>query len=345
MRSRFFLILGLVVLLAAPAFSDALDPSRIGMGARSLGMGRAQAAAEDLGSIFVNPANAAALTRFSLTSMFTRIMEDVNYSMLGAAFPLREGTAGTLAFSYMGIGVSDIAQTRLDSDSRPVLVDTFDYSNQLMVFSYAKEITEQVAWGGSFKLFLRDFAGINQGSASGFDLDLGVLMQLSHNLRCGVSLQNLLPPAMAGLYWGTNLKEDIPLNMKIGMGYNPRKDILLLGDVDSLGNLHFGAEWMPREMLALRAGTERIPVTNWEAVMNYTMGVGLKLGGVNLDYAYYLDSTLDANSSHYMSLGIEFPPREIESRPVIPAQNEAEEELMAEQKGFVIPAKRAVSSR
>jgi len=307
-----------------PAWGDALDPSRIGMGARSLGLGRAQAAGEDLASVFINPANAATISKFTLTSMYSTVMEDVKYSMLGLAFPLREGAAGTICISYMGAGIDGIAQTSRDSNDRAQIDSTFDYSNQLMTFSYGKELTEKVAWGGSFKLFLRNFEGVDQGSASGFDLDAGILMKLSHNLRCGVSLQNFLPPPMASLYWATDLKEDIPLNMKMGLGYTPRKDINVLGDCDSLGNLHLGVEWWPREMLALRLGCERMPTGISSASMNYTTGVGLCLGSLIVDYAYYLDSVVSANSSHYFSLGLQFGHQEVQSRPILPAEEKIE---------------------
>lgn len=325
--------------MAAPAFSDALDPSRIGMGARSLGLGRAQVAAQDLPSVFINPANAATLSQFTLTSMYTKVMEDINYSMLGLAFPLREGAAGTICISYMGMGIAGIAQTSRDANDRAQIDSIFDYSNQLMTFSYGKKLTKKVSWGGNFKLFLRNFEGIDEGSASGFDLDVGVLMKLSHNLNCGVSLQNFLPVGLASLYWATGLKEDIPLNMKLGVGYNPRENILVLGDYDSLGNLHFGVEWRPKEVLALRIGCERQPTGLSSANMNYTTGVGLRLGNFNVDYAYYLDSLVSANSSHYFSLGLKFPPRKVESRPILPAQKKVKEVVAATPEAKAKPKK------
>ena len=83
-------------------------------------------------------------------------------------------------------------------------------------------------------------------------------------------------------------------------------------------------EYLPleefREFLALRGGFELVPINPRETIMNYSAGVGLTIGGFTIDYAYYIDSLLYANSTHFISISYAAPDRTIETRPILPAQ-------------------------
>ncbi|HTY13749.1 MAG TPA: hypothetical protein VMD02_06140 [Candidatus Omnitrophota bacterium] len=320
--SRPFLVMrscGLAVLLgiilSGISWGGALDISRLGMGARAIAMGKAQAAAQDPASIFINPANARAIDQFSATSMYSNLAEDLNFSEIGLAFPIREGNLGTMGISYIGSTLSGIQATSLDANGRTYPTNSFDYASQMMTFCYGKSLGQSVAAGGSLKLFSKNFEGIQGGSGTGADVDLGLNYYPLDNLSFGAVLQNVLPQGVSSIGWGTGLAEDIPFNIKLGANYAPAAEWLLLADYDSVGIVHAGAEYWFRKNLALRAGLEDLSNS-----VNLSAGAGISYAGFSFDYAYCMDVAVWSNSAHYFSLGYQLPPRTVELRPFMPAQ-------------------------
>ena len=296
---------------------EVLDISRLGMGARTLGLGRAQVSLGDLSSAYVNPANAAQLDHLSISSMYTNLNEDVTYNMLGIGFPLADGSQGSLAVSYLGAGVSGVQITSRDADSRTISTSSNNYSSQLAVFSYGRKLASNLSLGAALKLYLRSLDAASGGSANGFDLDLGMLYAPRENLYLGLVVQNALPVDISNLKWGTNTKEDIPLNLRAGINFTHREGLSLVGDYDLLSGFHGGIEWQMHKHLCLRGGAEIISTGKSSSATNFTAGVGLNYRGFNFDYAYYYDSVINSISSHFFSLGFDFPGKEVKPPPVI----------------------------
>ena len=87
--------------VSSAALSGAIaDPMYIGVGARPLGMGKAYVAvAEDGDTIFLNPAGLGTIDSLKFTSMYSNLLSDVRYFVLGGAYPL---DIGTLVGGYVG---------------------------------------------------------------------------------------------------------------------------------------------------------------------------------------------------------------------------------------------------
>jgi hypothetical protein len=319
----------IILLFAIAAFAcgtgraETLDISRVGMGARTLGLGRAQVSLGDLSSAYVNPANAAQLDHLSVSSMYTNLNEDVAYNMFGIGFPLADGGQGSLAVSYLGAGVSGVQITSRDADSRTISTSSTNYSSQLAVLSYGRKMTSNLSLGAALKLYLRSLDAVSGGNAGGFDLDLGMLYKPRENLALGLAVQNALPVDMANLKWGTDAKEDIPLNIRAGINFTPREGLGLVGDYDLLGGFHGGVEWQAHKHLCLRGGAEMISTGKSSSATNFTAGVGLNYKGFNFDYAYYYDSVINSISSHFFSLGFDLSRKET-AVPAVPPVVEKE---------------------
>jgi hypothetical protein len=328
----------LLLALAIPVFAGTLDISRIGMGARTLALGKAQVAGLDLASVFINPANAPAIDRFSMTSMYTSLNEDVTYSMIGTAFPVMWGNYGTLGISFVNAGVSGIQLTSRDGDDRTISTSSSDYYSRLGTISYGREIVKGVTAGAALKLYAKSIDSVSQAKADGFDLDVGMLFSPREDLAVGFAIQNLLPVDLASLKWGTSAKEDIPVNFKGGVNYLAKKGLRILADYDIGNGFHGGVEWEPKDMLYLRGGADVVAVSKNNVVANLTAGLGYQFKGVSFDYAYYLDTTLNTMSSHFFSLGFSVPYREIEWPPLFMARNPASAEALSqpEQKTDII---------
>lgn len=306
------------------AAGAAIDPTRIGLGARMIALGRTAAAAPgDVNSIFVNPANAAYLADPALSSMYSNLSEDITYNYLDAATPFKYGVFG---LAYLTAGSGGFNQTTIESGRVVGTGNSFDYSSSVLCLAYGREIMNALSAGTTLKIFNRGFSGINGGTGNGFDMDLGLLWKPKDNLRVGLSQQNTLPSSIAAINWGTGAKEGIPFNTKLGLNYTIRKDVMLAADLDYASNnpllLHGGAEWTPLAWLAVRGGLDQMATANSTAVTNYTAGVGLNYRGFSFDYAYYMDNVLtSANSAHYFSLSYAFAPAPVKNiaPPVMPA--------------------------
>ncbi len=309
-----------IMMCGVEAQAGVLDLSRIGMGAKSLSLGRAQVAGSDLGAAFINPAVLADFDSFSLTSMYSNVSEDVMYNMLGVAFPLREGMYGCLGIGYVGAVVSGISVTT--SEVRTGAVSSTDYSNRLLMLSYGRDLNAFVQIGATAKFLTRAFESVQNGSAAGTDLDVGFLIYPKDNVKAGLSLQNILNTQLS---WKGGENEDISSNVKMGVGIKANKQFSILLDYDSNQYFHSGIEWHPKEFLSIRGGVERVPTSNKESILNYSLGVGLAVKGFSFDYAYYLDTLLASNSSHFMSISYTLPEKTLESRPILPANKENNE--------------------
>jgi len=321
MQDRCFkIIAGILSIIAFssfgfPAQAGVLDLTRVGIGARTLGLGRSQVVAEDLSSVFVNPANAAALDRFYITSMYSSLNEDVALTLVGAGFPVRDGVVGIM---YLGEGMGGI-ETTARSGGQLIPVSTLDYWNRILVASYGWKINSSLLSGLSLKFFSKNISGVSGGAGNGVDLDWGMVFEPQPNLRIGFAAQNLLTQDMANLNWATGAREEIPANYKMGFSLNVRPELAVMGEADSLGGLHGGAEWKFRKNLTLRGGMESIPTSKSASTLNYSAGVGLEYQGFSFDYAYCLDTILGSNSAHFFSLGFCPNYKEIEMRPILPA--------------------------
>lgn len=293
------------------AASTSVDPLKLGVGARSLAMGRTNLVAPgDVNAIFVNPANAAYIDDWALTSMYTSLLEgEMNYTLLGGG---KKFDWGGLGLAYLSGGTSGIAVTTRDAEGRIVASgSTFAYSNSVIALSWGRMIQEKMAGGALLKSISKGFNG-GYSSGSGIDLDLGIVYKQRKKLTLGLALQNVLP---TGVSWDTGASEDVPMLIKGGLTYQARPDLLVAADMDiSPFALHTGVEWMATPVFALRGGLDQVP-SGSDTALNLCLGLGINMQGFTFDYAYYNDSTLAANSTHYFTLGYVAPRPELKIVP------------------------------
>lgn len=298
-------------------FANFLDISKIGIGARSIAMGRAQAAALDVASNIVNPANSASINSFGITSMYTNMAEDAAYSVLSSVIPIKSGALGYFGVGYIGAGVTGISITT--SETRSGALSTTDYNNSLVSLSYSRKMNSMLNAGLAIKFLSQSFGSISNASGNGISADLGaVIYPQDKKLSIGVALQNILSNKMS---WASGTtKEDINPSLKMGINYKPSPRLNILADYDSGGDIHTGAEWLVNGLLKLRGGIEVVPISKTVSVTNYSAGLGLAFGGVSFDYAYYVDSTVSTYSTQYFSVSYDMPDPSYKPGHVVPAQ-------------------------
>jgi hypothetical protein len=307
--------------LASAALADGYmsDPMTIGVGARALGMGKTYVAvAEDGDAMFMNPAGLARITSPKLSSMYTSLMGDVNYVVIGGAFPY--GAKSAIGAGYIGSSVDGIPLT----DSTGASLGTGRWGNNVMFLSYGTYLSElplmglkldrDVLLGASLKYFSVGGSGtsVEAGSGNGLDIDLGALYPVNSYIMVGANLQNALPSSMAKITHTSGSTDTITRTLKVGT------KITLIGDEGSAlsvhesrklyGNidydyhfsaaqpnaLHLGVEFWPTNNLALRVGMDD---------QDPTAGLGIRVSGVEFNYAYHPYSGIANDTTHYFSIG------------------------------------------
>lgn len=282
------------------------DPTYVGVGARPLGMGKAYVAiAEDSDTIFINPAGISKSKTPKLTSMYSNLLGDVNYIVLGGVYPQTKNSA-------IGAGaiVSSISQIDL-RDSNGTSLGFGSWASSVFFLSYGINIENaNLGLGGSLKYFSQGGSGaasVESAASSGIGFDLGAVYSANENLSLGLSLQN---PTGAKLVSGNGVENTIPSLIKIGGSYKIKisedKKMTVAADMDFAkerqSTLHIGAEYPATTNVTFRAGLDQDPVPGG-VVNNPTLGVGLNVSGMEFNYAYHPYGNISDNTTHYFSIG------------------------------------------
>ena len=307
---------------------SAPDPTGAAFGARPLGMGGAFVAlADDTNAIFLNPAGLDNLKDWSLTSMSTQILQKVDYKLAGATYAFGPGTLGV---GY--IGTSAPCGYKFNEYGTQEGGSAITYSSTMLLLSYGVDLakimdfgseTGKVAVGGTLKLISKDFTGIDDATASGMDIDLGLTFKpVDSPLLLGAAVKNIADGGT--IAWQSGSKENLERSIKIGGaakvfgpdGFytNIPGNLLASLDIEQLGKdkpaiFHIGTEYKPIKYLALRVGLDQDPLSRSQTITNLTAGVGVSFMGFEFDYAYRANPDAQELSNHYFSLS--FVPQNI----------------------------------
>ena len=331
-----------LVMIAASVY--AVDPMYIGVGARPLGMGKAYVGvAEDADAVFMNPAGLAGITDVKFSSMYTTLMDDIRYVVIGGAYPL-EGAEGVLGGGLISTNVSDIPL--YSNLATPEGLSNF--GSTVMFVSYSVDLGKlknygdiskdfkDISVGGTLKYYSRGASNV-QGIAdgSGFDMDLSALYRYKPYMTFGANLQNFMGPSMN---YASGAVDDIPgilkLGTKVGILGDKKKgkamyqseyrldgaldyDISLTEKQSAIFHMGMEFQFAELEMLTLRGGIDQNPAPGG-AQNNLTLGVGLDYDGMQFNYAYHPYGEIPGTSTHFFSicyLGVEKVPPKPKLKP------------------------------
>lgn len=286
------------------------DPMTIGVGARPLGMGRAYVGvAEDGDAIFMNPAGIARITNPKVTSMYTSLLQDVNYMVVGGAYPISNKSA-------IGAGIISSSMTDITLTSTTgATTGTGKWSNSVMFLSYGTYLSSMpmfanldrdILVGANLKYFSAGGDGtssITNASSTGMSADLAMLYPATDYMNIGINYQNALGGTIGNDKIAPTLKVGTKLSLigREGQSFNPHANRKLTANIDYDVNsnnrpnaAHLGVEFWPSSNLALRGGVDGSELT---------AGLGLRFSGVEFNYAYHPFDGIASNSTHFFSLG------------------------------------------
>lgn len=320
---------------------------KIGPGARVDSLGGAFGAiANDVTTIYWNPAGLSQLEKTSFSDTHTIWLADVRYNYLAFAIPIQK--VGTLGGSVTFLNVPDTEITNLDfPDGTGLWYSAWDtavslaYSRQL----YEKESGVNLSFGINAKYIHQQ---IHRESARGIAIDVGTLYHTGwRSLRIGMSFSNFGPEMRFSgpdLKAGTEVAGNeelaeysphpdttnptvkaeldtvefpLPSNFRLGVAYDLIDDdsnlltIALDGNHpnDNSERLNLGLEYWYRKMAALRAGYKfRLGPDRSDDEEGLTLGLGihLKFGNTMLSLDYAFADFGYLNDAHRVSVGLKF---------------------------------------
>ena len=226
------------------------DPTFIGIGARPIGTGKAFVGlADDVNAIFINPAGLAGQKTWQVQSMTTRLLNVIDYISFAGTYNTDYGTFG---LGYVGASLSGSFVTTMElSEGGGGLVvsaaeESLIYSSTVMLLSYGSDsqrflnnnylgwmnfdFMKKVDVGATLKIFSQGLSGgdITDGTATGYDMDIGMLYKPLPYLSFGWNQIDALPVSMGGKLTNSSGDEQaLSTTSKLGMA------LKILGD-DSL---------------------------------------------------------------------------------------------------------------
>lgn len=288
---------------------------REGLGARALAMGNAgTSTSQDASAAYWNPAALAHLPADSLASQTAVLGWERSWNYLAYAHPGQTEQGGRFAYAATWIHFSAGGDLEGRVDNRPEAAYTFGDSQNAFLLSLATGLGSQVAVGSNLKLLLHD---LDDASASGFGLDLGVWHKPLPELRWGLMFHDLY----SSLNWNTGYQDRLPTLARGGVTYAFLDETLIAALEGGLSyshgagalrdyRYHLGVEYRLNQVLALRSGLD---------TGRWSVGAGGRflLGGVGylrLDYALAGERFPGEGLSHLFSLVLDLLPGETGSQ-------------------------------
>ncbi|HEX7357870.1 MAG TPA: PorV/PorQ family protein [Ignavibacteriaceae bacterium] len=332
---KFILIFSLIFAISLSAQtkvgSTAAPFLNIGIGPRAAAMGGAfVATANDVTSLYWNPAGASRLG--SNEAMFTHVswFADINYNWAGSMLSLGDMGIVGLSIGYLDYGSLEVT-TLAEPDGTG---EFFTPSDMVFSLTYAYNLTDRFSIGANVKYVNQK---IWNTSANGLAIDLGVLFLSDiYGLRIGAAITNFgtdmqldgkdlfVQYDINGQIYGNNdqilakLNTDsypLPLTFKVGVAMDvidiENHKLTLAADAyhpnDNSESLNLGMEYTIFDIVSLRGGYKSLYLDNSQEGL--TLGVGFKYDltptlGLVFDYAYQDFGILDYTQQ--FAFGIKF---------------------------------------
>ncbi len=271
---------------------------RLGAGARPVAMGGAYTAlANDANGPQYNPAGIGWNQNKEAIASYIDYLQGITYGYVGYIQPVGQKDNFGVALAYLNSGIID--QTDLSGTK----VGTFSSNQSLVMLTYAHNFGSRFALGANLKAFQQK---IEAESANGYAVDLGTIYKVKPNLSLGLAVQNLGP----GVTF-VKEKDPLPVTFKFGILYIFVEDIFCMSadakyqpkETNKLSE-NVGLEYWVSKNFAFRAGYDTANINDIENFTGVSAGMGFKVAGVNLNYAWMPYGLL--GDTHRISLGFKW---------------------------------------
>jgi len=252
---------------------------KLAIGARPAAMGEVYVAvSDDINGISWNPAGLATITNRQLSLIHTEWLQSIRHEYLAYCQP---AFGGVLGASATVLWIDGIERRTGDTPDPDGYAPARDISASIV---YSKSLSDNFSAGATFKFI---FQQLDDVSAYGGAVDLGLKYRLYKDLVMGVALQNLgLESAFISEQY------PLPLNLKVGIANKFPINLILASDInysliDSVFQVGVGTEWALHPMFSLRGGYKYNSATfSLGALSGLSVGAGFNINFLSIDYAF-----------------------------------------------------------
>lgn len=186
---------------------------KIGVGARAMGMGGSfTAIANDVSTIYWNPAGIANLNRTSISFTHTEWFADISHDFAGVVVPISSSDFIAVQATMLNMGEQEVT-TVTNPDGTGIYYDVRDLALGL---SYSRQLTDRFSVGLSAKYVLQTLYNVQ---ASSLTLDIGSYLRTGfHNLIIGMAISNFGGTMQLD---GRDLITIADVNQSVSGNYNP----------------------------------------------------------------------------------------------------------------------------
>ena len=158
---------------------------KIGVGARAMALGGSfTAIANDVSTLYWNPAGLTNLQNFSVAVSHTEWFAEISHDFAGAVYSLNE--SDVIALSVVGLNTSEQEVTTVTQPDGTGIY--YDVSDLAIGLSYARALTDRFSVGLTAKYIQQN---LYNESANTFALDLGTFLRTGfHDLIIAMSISN-----------------------------------------------------------------------------------------------------------------------------------------------------------
>jgi len=294
----------------------------IGFGARAVSMGGAYTGlSNDAYAVLWNPAGMTAATTKEVAFSYTDHLGGMlQYQHLAAVIPI--------GVPSQSVGIAAISS---GDDALRELTIQAAYARRFSIVSVGAAVKYRMASFGDNVLSASDYVVFSEeeiaeglanqvsGSASGFGLDVGVMIHASEQATFGIKLRD----AVAPLNWDSqsanpdkqsrgSYNEALPMELAIGASYKALANTIVSLDYapaiedDAVDKIRGGLEMTFLDMVSLRGGMQHW--VNAETTSRYSLGLGLHVPVgdsfvILANYSYLFETIEDAQ---HISLAVQF---------------------------------------
>lgn len=325
MKKKIALILFLsliVSLYSQPEFSSMSSKagafSRMGFGARGIGMGNAMSAITtgELNSYY-NPALNSFQEGNSFHTSYSFLSLDRNLNFVNFTKRFGSGKKGK-AIPGISVGIINAGVDNIDGrDSQGNKFDDLSTSENQFFLSLSNRFSNKLALGVSFKFYY--YKLYEDVTASGLGFDIGALYLLNENITLSFMVSDIDSKYewdSSNLYGtsGNTTTDKFPVLKKIGVSYKFNEPNIIAAVEFENSNaetnyIRVGAEYNIFENLYIRAGVDKINISNFDVPVRPAAGFSyfypLSIGVVGINYAFAIEpySSFD---QHIVGLNINF---------------------------------------
>jgi len=251
--------------------------------------------ADDVNTIFFNPAGLSLLQRPSVSFMSKQMIGNTNLNAMSINFSLKDNR-------HIGFGVITFNGGMAEIVSGSITRTIRAQEDYLLICSYSPEITKDGMAGVNIKALKSTLA--EEYSANAYALDIGVMLSQNkvEGNSFGFVIQNI--DVGNGIKY-IDYSDPLPLTYRAGWGYHKilnknKKFLFCLDWVKIYGDvwkINLGSELVMGDSLVLRIGYKY-----GYAFTNLSTGIGIYLGKIKFDIAGSLLGNLGTNYQSSLSM-------------------------------------------